>query len=67
MTAVLVAVGLGALMPAQVKAILDGRDPLGKHQSRVAPAHGLFLKSVLYKGLGKRKWPEQVPACTLSG
>ena len=55
MTAVLVAVGLGALMPAQVKAILNSRDPLGKHQSRVAPAHGLFLKSVLYEGLGKRK------------
>ncbi|XP_027421039.1 tRNA pseudouridine synthase-like 1 isoform X1 [Bos indicus x Bos taurus] len=52
MTAVLVAVGLGALMPAQVKAILESRDPLGKHQSRVAPAHGLFLKSVLYEGLG---------------
>uniref|UniRef100_A0A452EDI8 tRNA pseudouridine synthase n=1 Tax=Capra hircus TaxID=9925 RepID=A0A452EDI8_CAPHI len=55
MTAVLVAVGLGALMPAQVKAILESQDPLGKHQSRVAPAHGLFLKSVLYEGLGKRK------------
>lgn len=52
MTAVLVAVGLGALMPAQVKAILESQDPLGKHQSRVAPAHGLFLKSVLYEGLG---------------
>ncbi|XP_045659355.1 tRNA pseudouridine synthase-like 1 isoform X1 [Ursus americanus] len=48
MTAVLVAVGLGALMPAQVKVILESRDPLGRHQARVAPAHGLFLKSVLY-------------------
>uniref|UniRef100_A0A2K5ZQG0 tRNA pseudouridine synthase n=1 Tax=Mandrillus leucophaeus TaxID=9568 RepID=A0A2K5ZQG0_MANLE len=45
MTAVLVAVGLGALAPAQVKTILESRDPLGKHQARVAPAHGLFLKS----------------------
>nr|XP_020136987.1 tRNA pseudouridine synthase-like 1 isoform X2 [Microcebus murinus] len=52
MTAVLVAVGLGALTPAQVKVILDSQDPLGKHQTRVAPAHGLFLKSVLYEGLG---------------
>ncbi|XP_069320830.1 tRNA pseudouridine synthase-like 1 isoform X2 [Eulemur rufifrons] len=52
MTAVLVAVGLGALTPAQVKVILDSQDPLGKYQSRVAPAHGLFLKSVLYGGLG---------------
>ncbi|XP_058408598.1 tRNA pseudouridine synthase-like 1 isoform X2 [Diceros bicornis minor] len=52
MTAVLVAVGLGALTPAQVKMILESRDPLGRHQTRVAPAHGLFLKSVLYGGLG---------------
>lgn len=57
MTAVLVAVGLGALRPAQVKVILESRDPLGRYQSRVAPAHGLFLKSVLYGSLGK------VPAC----
>ncbi|XP_064137149.1 tRNA pseudouridine synthase-like 1 isoform X1 [Loxodonta africana] len=52
MTAVLVAVGLGMLMPAQVKAILESRDPLGKHQTRVAPAHGLFLMAVRYPGLG---------------
>ncbi|XP_045853538.1 tRNA pseudouridine synthase-like 1 isoform X2 [Meles meles] len=52
MTAVLVAVGLGTLMPAQVKVILESRDPLGRHQARVAPAHGLFLKSVLYGSLG---------------
>ncbi|XP_037354755.1 tRNA pseudouridine synthase-like 1 [Talpa occidentalis] len=51
MTAVLVAVGLGALTPAQVKAILESRDPLGRYQSRVAPACGLFLKSVQYGGL----------------
>ncbi|KAG8505499.1 tRNA pseudouridine synthase-like 1 [Galemys pyrenaicus] len=58
MTAVLVAVGLGALTPAQVRAILESRDPLGRHQSRVAPAHGLFLKSVLYRGLagGSPAW-----------
>ncbi|XP_037684673.1 tRNA pseudouridine synthase-like 1 isoform X3 [Choloepus didactylus] len=55
MTAVLVAVGLGALAPTQVKAILESRDPLGKHQKCVAPAHGLFLKSVLYRDLGKRR------------
>ncbi|EPY87976.1 pseudouridylate synthase-like protein [Camelus ferus] len=54
MTAVLVAVGLGALTPAQVKAILESRDPLGRHQTRVAPAHGLFLKSVLYPDLASR-------------
>ncbi|XP_023555360.1 tRNA pseudouridine synthase-like 1 isoform X2 [Octodon degus] len=52
MTAVLVAVGLGALKPAHVKEILDSRDPLGKHQARVAPAQGLFLKSVIYGDLG---------------
>lgn len=28
--------------------------PPGETQSRVAPAHGLFLKSVLYEGLGKK-------------
>ncbi|XP_004705554.1 tRNA pseudouridine synthase-like 1 isoform X2 [Echinops telfairi] len=52
MTAVLVAVGLGVLTPAQVKAILESRDPLGKHQTRVAPAQGLFLVAVRYPGLG---------------
>lgn len=52
MTAVLVAVGLGRLSPEQVKSILESRDPLGKQQSRVAPAHGLFLKSVLYGDIG---------------
>lgn len=52
MVAVLVAVGLGTLTPAQVKAILESRDPLGKQQTRVAPAHGLFLKSVLYGDMG---------------
>ncbi|XP_045404740.1 tRNA pseudouridine synthase-like 1 isoform X2 [Lemur catta] len=57
MTAVLVAVGLGALTPAQVKVILDSQDPLGKYQSRMAPAHGLFLKSVLYGGLGTSVLP----------
>ncbi|ELK23617.1 tRNA pseudouridine synthase-like 1 [Myotis davidii] len=35
----------------QVKRILQSRDPLGRHQTRVAPAHGLFLKSVLFGGL----------------
>ncbi|KAK1340611.1 hypothetical protein QTO34_019182 [Cnephaeus nilssonii] len=57
MTAILVAVGLGAVTPTQVKMILQSRDPLGRHQTRVAPAHGLFLKSVLFGGLrdlGKR-------------
>ncbi|XP_061041156.1 tRNA pseudouridine synthase-like 1 isoform X1 [Eubalaena glacialis] len=63
MTSVLVAVGLGALMPAQVKVILESQDPLGRHQSRVAPAHGLFLKAVLYEGFGKRWWCGEVPAC----
>nr|XP_030737617.1 tRNA pseudouridine synthase-like 1 isoform X6 [Globicephala melas] len=70
MTSVLVAVGLGALMPAQVKMILESQDPLGRHQSRVAPAHGLFLKAVLYEGFGTTAGPTpvsldlpQVPAC----
>ena len=65
MTSVLVAVGLGALMPAQVKVILESQDPLGRHQSRVAPAHGLFLKAVLYEGFGKRWWRGEAPACAL--
>ncbi|XP_038189780.1 tRNA pseudouridine synthase-like 1 isoform X1 [Arvicola amphibius] len=55
MTAVLVAVGQGILTPTQVKAILESQDPLGKYQTRVAPARGLFLKSVLYD-FGKRGW-----------
>lgn len=56
MTAVLVAVGLGTLTPTQVKVILESQDPLGKYQTRVAPACGLFLKSVLYDDFGKRWW-----------
>lgn len=57
MTAILVAVGLGALTPTEVKGILESRNPLGRPQTRVAPAHGLFLKSVLYGGLGDLgKW-----------
>ncbi|XP_013008720.1 tRNA pseudouridine synthase-like 1 isoform X2 [Cavia porcellus] len=52
MTAVLVAVGLRALKPVHVKEILESRDPLGKYQARVAPARGLFLKSVIYGNLG---------------
>nr|KAF6507535.1 pseudouridine synthase like 1 [Rousettus aegyptiacus] len=62
MTAILVAVGLGALTPTQVKVILESRDPLGRHQTRVAPAHGLFLKSVLYRDL--EDLAAQNPACT---
>lgn len=67
MTAILVAVGLGTLTPTQVKMILESRDPLGRHQTRVAPARGLFLKSVLYRDLedlGEKKWPGKGPACT---
>lgn len=56
MTAVLVAVGLGILAPTQVKVILESQDPLGKYQARVAPARGLFLKSVLYDNFGKKGW-----------
>ncbi|XP_051027076.1 tRNA pseudouridine synthase-like 1 [Acomys russatus] len=52
MTAVLVAVGLGTLTPTQVKGILESQDPLGKYQAQVAPARGLFLKSVLYENFG---------------
>ncbi|XP_006871825.1 PREDICTED: tRNA pseudouridine synthase-like 1 [Chrysochloris asiatica] len=54
MTAVLVAVGRGALPPAQVKSILESKDPLGKYQTRVAPAHGLFLVAVRYPGLANQ-------------
>ncbi|KAI5946800.1 tRNA pseudouridine synthase-like 1 [Manis javanica] len=65
MTAVLVAVGLGALTPTQVKAILESRDPLGQHQRRVAPAQGLFLKSVFYRELDGNpayaQWESQDP------
>ena len=46
--------------------ILESRDPLGRHQTRVAPARGLFLKSVLYRDLedlGEKKWPGKGPAC----
>lgn len=53
MTALLVAVGLGTVTPTQVKMILQSRDPLGRHQTHVAPAQGLFLKSVLFGGLGE--------------
>lgn len=60
MTAVLVAVGLGTLAPTQVKVILESQDPLGKYQARVAPARGLFLKSVLYNNFGKRGWDWKV-------
>ncbi|XP_077881121.1 tRNA pseudouridine synthase-like 1 isoform X2 [Ictidomys tridecemlineatus] len=63
MTAVLVAVGLGVLTPTQVRVILESQDPLGKYQAHPAPAHGLFLKSVLYGGLR-----DLGPAsCTLQG
>ncbi|XP_039104301.1 tRNA pseudouridine synthase-like 1 isoform X1 [Hyaena hyaena] len=65
MTAVLVAVGLGALRPAQVRVILESRDPLGRHQTRVAPACGLFLKSVQYGSPGGNpacvQWESQDP------
>ncbi|XP_059944753.1 tRNA pseudouridine synthase-like 1 isoform X1 [Mesoplodon densirostris] len=67
MTSVLVAVGLGALMPAQVKAILESQDPLGRHQSRVAPAHGLFLKAVLYEGFESTARRSQVIPDTQQG
>ncbi|KAM9107536.1 tRNA pseudouridine synthase-like 1 isoform 7-T7 [Megaptera novaeangliae] len=67
MTSVLVAVGLGALMPAQVKGIVESQDPLGRHQSRVAPAHGLFLKAVLYEGFESTARRSQVTPDTQQG
>ncbi|XP_059749334.1 tRNA pseudouridine synthase-like 1 isoform X3 [Balaenoptera ricei] len=67
MTSVLVAVGLGALMPAQVKVILESQDPLGRYQSRVAPAHGLFLKAVLYEGFESTARRSQVTPDTQQG
>ncbi|XP_031818924.1 tRNA pseudouridine synthase-like 1 isoform X2 [Sarcophilus harrisii] len=51
MTACLVAVGLGALTPAQVKEKLESGDPQSGPSLLVAPAQGLFLKSVHYEGL----------------
>ncbi|XP_068935080.1 tRNA pseudouridine synthase-like 1 isoform X2 [Petaurus breviceps papuanus] len=52
MTACLVAVGLGALTPSQVKEKLESQDPRSGPGLLVAPAQGLFLKSVHYDGLG---------------
>ncbi|XP_015253146.1 PREDICTED: tRNA pseudouridine synthase-like 1 [Cyprinodon variegatus] len=49
MTGALVAVGRGQLSVSQVKQILDARDTLAYPQGVVAPAHGLFLRSVDYK------------------
>ncbi|XP_012725927.2 tRNA pseudouridine synthase-like 1 [Fundulus heteroclitus] len=49
MTGALVAAGQGLLSVSQVKQILDARDTLAYPQGVVAPAHGLFLKSVDYK------------------
>ncbi|MEQ2300732.1 hypothetical protein AMECASPLE_028864 [Ameca splendens] len=49
MTGALVAAGQGLLSVSQVKQILDSRDTLAYPQGVVAPAQGLFLKSVDYK------------------
>ncbi|XP_074074862.1 tRNA pseudouridine synthase-like 1 isoform X2 [Macrotis lagotis] len=51
MTASLVAVGLGLLTPSQVKEKLESQDPQSGPALLVAPARGLFLKSVHYAGL----------------
>ncbi|XP_027711224.1 tRNA pseudouridine synthase-like 1 isoform X1 [Vombatus ursinus] len=51
MTACLVAVGLGTLTPSQVKEKLESQDPWSGPGLLVAPAQGLFLKSVHYEGL----------------
>uniref|UniRef100_A0A3Q2FUH3 tRNA pseudouridine synthase n=1 Tax=Cyprinodon variegatus TaxID=28743 RepID=A0A3Q2FUH3_CYPVA len=53
MTGALVAVGRGQLSVSQVKQILDARDTLAYPQGVVAPAHGLFLRSVDYKESGE--------------
>ncbi|KAM4741185.1 tRNA pseudouridine synthase-like 1 isoform 2-T2 [Anableps anableps] len=49
MTGALVAAGQGLLSVSQIKQILDARDTLAYPQGVVAPAQGLFLKSVDYK------------------
>ncbi|MEQ2236114.1 hypothetical protein ILYODFUR_009126, partial [Ilyodon furcidens] len=49
MTGALVAAGQGLLSVSQVKQILDSRDTLAYPQGVVAPAQGLFLKSVDYE------------------
>ncbi|XP_044523448.1 tRNA pseudouridine synthase-like 1 [Gracilinanus agilis] len=51
MTACLVAVGLGASTPRQVKEKLESGDPGRGPGLLVAPAQGLFLKTVQYAGL----------------
>ncbi|XP_043847219.1 tRNA pseudouridine synthase-like 1 isoform X2 [Dromiciops gliroides] len=51
MTACLVAVGLGTMTPSQVKEKLRSRDPQSGPAVLIAPAQGLFLKSVHYEGL----------------
>ncbi|XP_072464570.1 tRNA pseudouridine synthase-like 1 isoform X3 [Notamacropus eugenii] len=58
MTACLVAVGLGTMTPSQVKEKLESQDPRSGPGLLVAPAQGLFLKSVHYDGLGEPSSPQ---------
>eukprot|EP00057_Strongylocentrotus_purpuratus_P030431 XP_781664.3 PREDICTED: tRNA pseudouridine synthase-like 1 [Strongylocentrotus purpuratus] len=48
MTGALVAVGLGRIAPSHITTILESRDNSHMHRTTMAPAHGLYLKEVLY-------------------
>ncbi|XP_067423360.1 tRNA pseudouridine synthase-like 1 isoform X4 [Emydura macquarii macquarii] len=48
MAGALVAVGQGKLAPSHIKELLECRDPLAYPLNTIAPAAGLFLKSVEY-------------------
>ncbi|XP_014465587.2 tRNA pseudouridine synthase-like 1 isoform X2 [Alligator mississippiensis] len=48
MVGALVAVGIGKLKPYHIKELLEVRDSLAYPQNTIAPAAGLFLKSVEY-------------------
>ncbi|KAJ1144958.1 hypothetical protein NDU88_011250 [Pleurodeles waltl] len=51
MTGILVAVGQGRFTPAQVKELLESRDPAAYPSNAMAPPDGLFLKNVEYDGI----------------
>lgn len=53
MVGALVAVGIGKLKPYHIKELLEVRDSLAYPQNTIAPAAGLFLKSVEYDDAGK--------------
>nr|XP_054768601.1 tRNA pseudouridine synthase-like 1 [Lytechinus pictus] len=48
MTGALVAVGLGRIVPSDITTMLQSCDNSHMHGTTMAPAHGLYLKEVLY-------------------